>query len=520
MKKTFNRKGRKGAQRNSFLLCILCVLCGLVFFGCTKKPASDTLVMIIESSPTNLDPRVGIDAQSERIDELLFDALVRRDEHFNLQPWLATSWDIPDPLTYVFHLRRDARFHDGRPLTARDVKWTFDSIMNRSVRTTKTGTYRFVDRIEATDDYTVVFRLNEPWAALLWNVSNGAIGVVPYGSGADFYRNPIGSGPFRLVRNDQDREVVIERNQQYWRPPPRVGRVRFAVVPDTTTRALELRKGSADVALNSLTADMVLALRKDSNLQVQQAPGTILAYVAVNMRDPILRDVRVRQALAYALDRRPLIHYLWRDEARPAYSILPTQSWAFTGELPTYDYNPQRARELLDEAGFRAVNGVRFHLAMKSSTEETTRLLASVLQQQWRDVGVELDIKTFEFATFFADVQKGAFQLYSLRWIGGNNDPDIFQYVFHSAFTPPKGANRSYYSNPEVDKLIDTARREIDQQKRKEIYARLQQVLAQDLPYIDLWYLDNVVVHSKRTRNIEISPPGNYDFLTTVELRD
>jgi peptide/nickel transport system substrate-binding protein len=143
-----------------------------------------------------------------------------------------------------------------------------------------------------------------------------------------------------------------------------------------------------------------------------------------------------------------------------------------------------------------------------------------VLQQQWRDIGVELEIKTFEFATFFADVQKGAFQLYSLRWIGGNNDPDIFQYVFHSAFTPPRGANRSDYANPEVDALIDTARREIDQQKRKQIYARLQLLLARDLPYIDLWYLDNVVVHSKRVSNVEISPPGNYDFLTTVELRE
>ena len=228
----------------------------------------------------------------------------------------------------------------------------------------------------------------------------------------------------------------------------------------------------------------------------------------------------MRQALAYALDRRPLIHYLWRDEARPAYSILPTQSWAFTADLPTYDYNPQRARELLDQAGYRATNGVRFHLTMKTSTEETTRLLAAVLQQQWRAIGVELDIKTFEFATFFADVQKGAFQLYSLRWIGGNNDPDMFQYAFHSAFTPPTGANRSHYSNPDVDRLIDAGRREVDPAKRKQIYAAIQQQLAEDLPYIDLWYLDNVVVHSRRTANVQISPPGNYDFLTTVELRD
>ncbi len=520
MLKTLNRRRRKPARRVCVLsLCVLCVLCGLLLPGCTKKPASDTLVMIIESSPTNLDPRVGIDAQSERIDELLFDALVHRDDHFNLQPWLATDWEIPDPLTYVFHLRRDVRFHDGRPLTSRDVKWTFDSILNRTVRTTKTGTYRFVERIEAPDDYTVVFHLNQPWASLLWNVANDAIGIVPYGSGAGFYQHPIGSGPFRLVRNQQDREVVIERNQDYWQPPPRVRRVRFAVVPDTTTRALELRKGSADVALNSLTADMVLALRQDGNLLVQETPGTILAYLAVNMRDPILRDARVRQALAYALDRQPLIHYIWRDQARSADSVLPTQSWAYAPGLPTYTYNPQRARQLLDAAGYPAKNGVRFHLTMKTSTEETSRLLAAVLQQQWREVGVQLDIKTFEFATFFADVQKGAFQLYSLRWIGGNNDPDIFQYVFHSQFTPPKGANRGYYDNPEVDRLIDTARSEIDQQKRKRLYLQLQQILAQDLPYIDLWYFDNIVVHSRRATNFHISPPGNYDFLTTVELR-
>jgi peptide/nickel transport system substrate-binding protein len=475
--------------------------------------------MIIESSPTNLDPRIGIDAYSERIDELLFDALVHRDDHFNLQPWLAERWDIPDPLTYVFHLRHGVRFHDGRPLTSRDVKWTFDSILNRAVRTTKTGTYRFVDRIEAPDDRTVVFHLNEPWAALLWNVSNDAIGIVPYGSDAEFYRHPVGSGPFRLVRAEQDREVVIERNDQYWGKSARLAAVRFVVVPDTTTRALELRKGSADVEINALTADMVLALKRDPNLQVEQTPGTIFTYLALNLRDPILKDVRVRQALAYAIDRRPMIHYLWRDQARPANSILPPQSWAYDAQVRSYAYDPQRARDLLDAAGYKAVNGVRFRLTMKASTEETTRLMAAVLQQQLRQVGIDLDIHTYEFATFFSDVVKGAFQLYSIRWIGGNNDPDIFQYVFHSAYTPPKGANRSYYANPEMDKLIDEGRRETDPQKRKVIYARVQQLLAEDLPYIDLWYLDNVLVHSRRVTNIGVGPAGNYDFLTTAELR-
>jgi peptide/nickel transport system substrate-binding protein len=509
-----HRKGRKGTQR---VLGVLCVLCGLLFSGCSRKPDPNTLVMIIESSPTNLDPRVGIDAQSERIDELLFDALVHRDEHFNLKPWLAESWETPDPLTYKFHLHPGVRFHDGRPLTARDVKYTFDSIMNGSIRTTKSGTYRFVDRIEAPDDTTVIFHLKEPWASLLWNVSNGAIGIVPEGSGADFFKHPVGSGPFRLVTNEQDREVVIERNQQYWRERPRLERVRFNVVPDSTTRALELRKGSADVALNSLTADTTVALQREANLVVERSPGTIYQYLALNLRDPLLKDARVRQALAYAIDVRPLIHYLWRDMARPATSVLPTQSWAYTEAWP-YPYDPVKARQMLDAAGYPARGGVRFHLTMKTSTEETTRLLAAVLQQQLREVGITLEIRTYEFATFFSDVTKGAYQLYSLRWIGGNNDPDIFEYAFQSSRMPPKGANRSYYSNAEVDRLIDDGRREVDPGKRRAIYAQVQQALGRDLPYVHLWYLDNVIVHSRRVTHIELSPPGNYDFLTTAEL--
>ncbi|HVO82680.1 MAG TPA: ABC transporter substrate-binding protein [Terriglobales bacterium] len=486
--------------------------------SCSSKPSADTLVMIIESSPTNLDPRVGLDAQSERIDELIFDDLLDRDEHLNVKPALAQSWEIPDPKTYIFHLRRGVSFHDGRPLTARDVKWTFDSLLEHKILSTKAAVYRFVDHIDAPDDYTVVFHLKEPFATLLWNLSDGAIGIVPYGSGDEITRHPIGSGPFRFVSAEQDKEVILERNDHYWGAKMRVARVRFAVIPDPTTRALELRKGSADIASNALTFDTVLTLEREPNLQVERAPGTILSYLAFNLRDPILRDVRVRQAIAYAIDRRPLIQYLGRGFVRPAYSVLPPESWAYNGDVPRYDYNPERARQLLDQAGFPAVNGVRFHLPMKTSTEESTRLLAAVLQQQLRDVGIVLDIRTFEFATFFSDVTHGEFQFYSLRWIGGNEDPDIFEYVFHSAKFPPNGANRSYYSNPRVDALIDQARSELDPNARKQLYAEIQLLLAQDLPYINLWYYDNVLVHTKRVRNLPLNPSGNYDFLKTAEL--
>jgi len=474
--------------------------------------------MIIESSPANLDPRVGTDAQSERIDALLFDGLVNRDEHFNLVPGLAERWEIPDPLTYVFHLRRGVRFSDSRPLTARDVKWTFDSILKGTVLTPKAGSYRLVDHIDVPDAATVVFHLKEPYSPLLWNLSNPVIGIVPEGSGADFNQHLIGSGPFRLARLEQDKEVLIERNPVYWGAPANLKRVRFAVVPDATTRALELRKGSADLEINALTADMVATIESRRQLAVMHSPGSTYAYLAFNLRDPILKDVRVRQAIAYAIDRAPMIHYLWRDLARPAASVLPPEHWAYDGDVRTYPHEPARARQLLDAAGYAERNGVRFHLTMKTSTEESTRLMAAVLQQQLREVGVALDIRTFEFATFYSDVQKGAFQLFSLRWVGGNEDPDIFEHVFSSKSFPPKRGNRGYYSNPKVDDLIDDARSTVDRERRKRDYDAIQHIVAEDLPYVNLWYYDNVLVHTARVRNLEVSSSGSYDFLKTAEL--
>jgi peptide/nickel transport system substrate-binding protein len=491
----------------------------LVLAGCARPADPNTVVMLIESSPTNLDPRVGTDAQSERIYELIFDALLRRDDNFNLKPGLAETWENPDPLTYIFHLRRGVRFHDGRSLTSRDVKWTFDSLLNGSIRTPKAGTYRAVAGLDAPDANTVVFHLKQPYVSLLWNLSEGAVGIVPYGSGAEISRQPIGSGPFRFVSQEQDKEVVLERNPEYWGGLSTIERVRFAIVPDDTTRILELRKGSADVAMNAFTADAIETIRRQGELEVQQAPGTIYSYIAMNLRDPILQDVRVRQALAYAIDRDSLIRYLWRNEVRAAGSILPPQHWAHTDD-GNYPFDPAQARALLDHAGYRpGKDGIRFHLVMKTSTEGSTRLLSSVLQQQLRQVGIALDIKSFEAATFMADVTKGEFQIYSLRWVGGNEDPDIFDLLFNSARTPPKGANRGYYHNPRVDALIMQGLAETGQEERKQTYAELQKILATDLPYINLWFFDNVLVHSKRLADVEISPSGDYNFLKDAHLK-
>ena len=242
--------------------------------SCSSQTDPNTLVMVIESSPTNLDPRIGVDAQSERIDNLIFDDLVVRGPDLDVAPGLAERWEIPDPLTYIFHLHHGVRFHDGRPLTSRDVKWTFDSLLDGKIRSTKAAAYRFVDHIDAPDDFTVVFHMKEPDAALLWNLTDGAVGIVPSGSADEISRHPIGSGPFKFVSAETDKEVIIERNDDYWGEKAKLARVRFAVVPDATTEALELRKGTGDIAINSLTPDTVLTLERERFLAVERAPGT------------------------------------------------------------------------------------------------------------------------------------------------------------------------------------------------------------------------------------------------------
>jgi peptide/nickel transport system substrate-binding protein len=494
----------------------------LLLTGCGAAPPSpQTVTMVIESSPTSLDPRIGVDSQSEHISSLIFDSLVHKNAHFNLDPWLATSWETPDPLTYRFHLRTDVHFHNGKPLTATDVKYTLDSMRNGTVITAKAGALARIDHVDAPDAATVVIHLKQPDAALLWNLSDGAIGIVPAGSGGDFAFHPIGSGPFRFVSQLQDDEVIIERNDHSWQPRPAIARIRFAVVPDAITRALELEKGSADVCINCLTADMVSALIKRPNLQVESGPGTNLNYISFNTQDSLLRDIRVRQAIAYAMNRPLIISSLWRGRAQLAESLLPPEHWAWTGDVQQYPYDPAKANALLDAGGWKRGNdGVRFHLTMKTSTDETSRLLAMILQQQLRDIGIALEVRSFEFATFYADISKGAFQMYTLRWLGGNEDPDIFGYAFDSHRTPPRGANRGRYVNAALDELIKEGATSSDQALRRTDYVKVQQILAAELPSINLWYLDAVLVHTRRLQNIRISSSGNFDFLRAATVAE
>ena len=498
---------------------------GFILLTSCHSPRIDkgTVVFLIESSPTNLDPRIGTDAQSEHIQELLFDGLVVRDASFRVAPGLAERWDQPDPLTLIFHLHPDVHFSDGRSLTSRDVLWTLKSMRDGTIITPKGASYASVASIEAPGAQTVVLHLKYPDNFLLTNLSSGAMGIVPYGSGRDFWQHPVGSGPFRLVSQEIDKEVVIERNPLSWQQDSSQGniqRVRFAVVPDPITRALELRKGSADLESNSLLPDMLPVLAAEKHLAVESVGGTQVQYIAFNTIDPILRDVRVRQAVACAIDIPLILKTLQDGRARSAVSLLPQTHWAWTGNVARYDYDPSRAASLLDQAGYRpGRDGTRLHLTMKTSTDEGTRLLAATLQQQLAQVGIALDIRSFESATYLQDLTRGSFQIYALRWIGGNEQPDIFGYAFSTARIPPKGANRGRYSNPRLDALLDDAGASTDQARRTSDYVQAQQILAQDLPAFNLWYKDSIVVHNRRLSGISISPSGSFEFLSTARVQ-
>ncbi len=561
--------------------------------GCRGRVEdSRTVVMVIETSPNNLDLRVGTDAQSERVGGLIFDALVRKDEHFELRPWLAERWEQPDARTWIFYLRDGVRFHDGRPLEAEDVAWTVRSMTDGSLVTAKGGAFAAVDRLETPDRLTVVVRLKWPDAGLLFNMSDGLFGVVPRGSGRGFGLRPVGSGPFRFVSAVQDKEVVVERNGEYWadrvaqesgpvdptlsqsareggapgvvagrngslnprratagpstslRFAPddssveagpegfragvapagarRVERVRFAVVPDAITTALELKKGSADAESNVITLDMVHALRDVPNLRTERGPSSVAIYVNFNVTDAVLRDKRVRQAVACAMDRRAIIAALWRGEAREADSLLPIGHWARAedAEMARYPHDVERAKRLLDEAGFRpGKDGVRLRMTLKTSTDETTRLMAAVLQQQMRAAGIDLQIRSAEFGTFYADVTKGAFQMYALRWIGSNEDPDIFRYAYGTGAMPPKGGNRGRYSNARVDALLSAAAGETDQGRRRAEYVEVQKILAEELPGIPLWYPNNEVVHTARLGGVRVGASGDFGWLRGAWVR-
>lgn len=474
------------------------------------------IVVATANAPSNFDPRVGTDEASQKIHQLLYNHLVRIDDNLQVVPELAETLTNPEPTKYVATLRRGVRFHDGRELTARDVAFTFGSLIDPNFVSARKGAYRLVQSVRAVDDYTVEFTLKEAFGSFPINL---VMGIVQDGSPASIAQKPIGTGPYRFVSYAADDRVVLEANRDYWNGAPANDGVVLKVVPDETMRGLEMRKASADMVVNDLAPDVIHTLLGEGKVAIKTAIGVDYAYVGFNMRDPLLKDARVRQAIGFAIDREAIVQYLRRGMARVASGVIPPLSWAFADDTFKFTHDPARARQLLDEAGYPDRDGdggqPRLRLTLKTSTSEVYRVQAAVIQRDLANVGIELELRSMEFATLSSDIAKGNVQLYTLQWVGVT-DPDMLRRVFHSAQVPPSGFNRGHYINPEVDTLLDRATRSTDAAERKDLYAQVQRIVAIDAPYIGLWYKTNVVVHQPSLQGVTLSPIADYTFLRHV----
>ena len=501
----------------------LSVLALILVAACSHQVRDpDIIVVAVQSAPNNLDPRVGTDAVSQNIHQVLFNGVMKIDEHLKIVPDLAERLENPEPTVYVATLRKGVRFHDGHELTSADVVYTYRSIYDPTLINPYRGAYRALDRVEARDRYTVVFTLKEPFGSFPVNLVVPQI--VPDGAPHDFSAHPIGTGPYRFVRSVADDRVDVAPFPDYFEGVPRNKGLSFKVIPDSIMTGLELRRGTADLVVNDPDPDIVHQLEQDPRLKVKTSPGADFQYVGMNLRDPILKDVRVRRALSYAIDRRAIVDYLRRGLAVPATGLLPSQSWAYEPSLPSYEYDPAKARALLDEAGYPDPDGdgpaMRMHLTLKIQNLEFPRLQGAVIQQNLRAVGVDLDVRSYEFATLYADVLAGNFQMYTLQWVGGAMaDPDILRRVFHSNQIPPAGFNRGHFRDARVDALLDEASRATGEAERRQLFGEAQRAIAEEAPYICLWTKINNVVGQRTLEGMKATMSADYTFLRDVARR-
>ncbi len=496
--------------RGSVVVCVALAACS------QERPSSDVVTVAVLSSPNNLDPRIGSDETSQRVHQLVFDYLLALDDKLRVTGGLATHWDQPTPLIYIVHLHQGVKFHDGHELTADDVVHTFSSFIDPSFVSPRKGAYRLLDRVEAIDRYTVRFTLKEPFGSFPIQL---VMPVVPKGAGPELRDRPIGTGPYRFASYAVDDHVTLEANADYFRGRPANQGVVLKVIPDEIMRALELRKGTVDMVVNDLSPDVVHQLEKENAVAIAESPGTDYAYVGINMRDVVLKDRRVRHALGYAIDKQAIVDHLRRGLARPAVGILPPASWAYEPKVFQFTHDPSKAVALLEQAGYRDPDGdgpePRLRLSLKVSTNEFIRLQAAVIQQDLKRVGIDLDVRSYEFATLYADVLKGNFQLFTLQWVGVS-DPDMLRRVFHSKQMPPNGFNRGYYENPDVDRLIDAAMLAEGDDERRQLYGDAQRAIAEDAPYISLWYKTNIAVSGTRIEGVTLTPSAEFTFLRNV----
>lgn len=408
--------------------------------SCSSITGGDAVVIAVESAPKSLDPRLGsIDSVSARLHQIVFDSLVRKNDRFEFVPHLAESFTRSDDAkTYTFKLRAGVKTHAGKDLTSADVKYTYESIASPDLKSPVAAAFSRIASIETPDPLTVVFNCREPSYGLLGDLV--AIPVIADKSG-DGGAIPVGTGPFRVVEAGEQ-AVELEANAGYFLGAPKIARLRVRVIPDNNTRELELKSGGVDMAINSgFAPDTVAKMQSDPELQVTIAPGTNIAHIGLNVNDEVLRDAKVRRALALALNRDQIIATVMQGQARVADNILPPESWAYDPATPPIPFNVGEAKRLLDEAGHPDPDGdgpaVRFTIGFTTSNTGSAPAIAQIVQEQWRAAGVGVEPEQFERVTFFDRLGSANFDAYYIVSVGANQTPDVFSWACFPSYWAP-----------------------------------------------------------------------------------
>src|SRR2546421_10980848 len=434
----------------AFVACFLFVLVSIAS-SCRRQ--SNVFVIALSDNVKTIDPigSPSVDAASERVRVLMFNSLVKKDEKFDYVPELASKVDrSEDGLAFTFALRDGVTFHDGRPFTSADAKYTLDTVLASTFA--KAASFfegsganktAYVKSVEAPDAHTLVIKLNKQWTGLLPNLV--PIAVIPKDSYESQKTHPLGTGPFKFKSYDSSQQVVdMEANPAYWDGPPKIPALRVRVISDSNAMQAELRSGRVDIAPlpTSLSPDAIKSLGGDPNLTVHQSNGSNLSLLTLNTAEAPLDNVKVRQAIAYAVDRESMIRDLVQGQGKIAHSILPEESWAFT-QGQTYRFDPATAKKLLDEAGFRDPDGdgpqMRFAkpiIFRISGSSGSARQYAGVIQNYLKDAGIPVSIETSELNVLFDTLRRGQFQMTYGQWVGGNQDPIFYRDLFATSEIP------------------------------------------------------------------------------------
>lgn len=437
-------------------------------------------------------------------------------------PELASKWKALSPTRYQVDLKRKVTFHDGAPLTAYDVAYTFNSLRDPDTHSPYYGVFK--ERFGVTEvksSHRVVFNLVRPSAMFL---SDLVMGIVPKHLAHRFKifnHNPVGSGPYRLLSRRGDQKLELAAHNHFHDGPPRLPFMTVKVIRNEVTRYLELLSGKADLVQNALSPLYLQILTNHPLIKVKSAPSILYTYIGINLRDPILKNLQVRRALAHAIDRKAIIRYKFQGRAVLSTGLLAPMHWAYNDKVARYPYSIKKAMKLLDAAGYPDPDGAgpkkRFTITFKTSTDKFRISLAQVMAGYLNRAGIGVKIRPYEWGTFFSDIKKGNFQIYSLQWTD-LVEPDMYHWIFHSTRIPgPKnkagGANRGAYINPELDKLLEQGQIAQERKTRRGIYNRVQEIIARDLPYISLWHEDNIAFFRHDLRNVKIQPDAKFYIL-------